>query len=348
MHRRCVCFPCNSFEVADWSKRCLLFAMERRCGEVVPVAIKSKDRVRIFRRKTYALLVRCGFILNRVFLYVSSEEDFESYSREFPDLNIRRAPPGVIPTVNFIISSFAANSVYTHMNDDIGGLQKYHPRAGACRDVRRVLPVLDDLLDKMNETGATMAGFYPVVNARFMHEELRRHGAYTSRLCTIMDPLVIVRNIPLTLGLTFKADWEKCILHFSHGGLLRMNSVALRADYCKAKGGIGQSRSSETEQKDAAYFWRHYPSFVFKPTFRKNGTCKLRLRSLTERPRVALRSRAAVATLAATNLRRCDARSLPWCPRPECTGRGKAIKRKGADRYLCKCCGRSFILRGAR
>ena len=228
--------------------------MERRCGEVVPVAIKSRDRVRIFRRKTYAFLVRCGFILDQVFLYVSTSLDFENYSREFPELNIRRAPPGVIPTDNFIISSFAANAVYIHMNDDIAGLLKYNSSADACRDVRRVVSVLDDLLEKMNETGATMAGFYPVVNARFMRDELRRHGAYTTRLCTIMDPLVIVRNIPMTLGLSFKADWEKCILHFSHGGLLRMNSVALRADYCKAKGGIGKLRSSATEKKDAAYF----------------------------------------------------------------------------------------------
>ena len=139
--------------------------------------------MKTFRRKTYALLVRCGFILDQVFLYVSSAGDFERYSREFPRLNVRRAPPGVIATDNFIISSFAAHSAYIHMNDDVGGLYKFNSRAGAFREVTQVVPVLDELMEKMDETGATMAGFYPVVNSVFVKDELRRHGVYTMHNC---------------------------------------------------------------------------------------------------------------------------------------------------------------------
>ena len=76
--------------------------MQRDNGEWVPVVIKSKERIELFKKKTHKLLKENGFNTDHVYVYVSSNKDVKAYSEAFPECKIVKAPKGVTQTDNFI------------------------------------------------------------------------------------------------------------------------------------------------------------------------------------------------------------------------------------------------------
>ena len=229
--------------------------MQRGNGEWVPVVIKSKERIELFKKKIHKLLKENGFNTDHVYVYVSSNKDVKAYSEAFPECKIVKAPKGVTQTDNFITRALQKNKCYIHMSGDADGLYKLmyaRPRRTSrnrqilqrhltggrvrraarvpqrppcCRRVKNIKPILKKLITKMKRSRITLGGCHPVPNPQFMQTEIDRNTEETRRLCLIMDPLVVVRNVDLQFGNTFKSDSGKCIRRWSQAVVSSLHSL---------------------------------------------------------------------------------------------------------------------------
>jgi len=247
--------------------------------------VKSHQRVDRFRQKTYnKIILEYGFDLNKVYVFVSTEEDLKLYTNAYPEINIIKAPLGVANVDNFITDYFAPGQKIIYMNDDLTQICEVS-------EENKFIPVaknkLYDLCNKMFEImeiqGIGYGGFYPVVNTMFM---LNGDEVKTS-LCLIMDPFsLVINNHKIRITISDKSDFEKSILHYiENGALLRYNRVAFKAEYYGKIGGF-QGRNAETEINKANELMKKYPHYVASVNVKKEGKTSLKLNQLKSRKKI--------------------------------------------------------------
>jgi len=84
------------------------------------IIIPSYKRKNIFKENTYRLLINDNIDLNKVFVYVSTQEDYESYKSIDSNLNIIFVDiRGLTNTLNYIHNKFDENEKLVIIHDDI-------------------------------------------------------------------------------------------------------------------------------------------------------------------------------------------------------------------------------------
>ena len=239
--------------------------------------VKSHERVDRFFDKTYSkIILKYGFDLSKVFVFVSLESDVELYSKKYDKINIVKSPKGVANVDNFITSYFDENQKIIYMNDDVSAILYL--------DNNKLIEVKKDVLlnliivmfSKMQLNEITYGGFYPVPNTLFMKGQKVTYG-----LCLIMDPFsLVINNKKIKITVSDKSDFEKSIQHFIlRGALMRFNHIALKVEYYGTKGGF-QGRNSETELDTAKLMQRLYPNEIVGIKIKKEGKTSLRLKNI--------------------------------------------------------------------
>ena len=131
--------------------------------------IKSHQRVDRFYDKTYSkIILEYGFNLKNVFVFVSSKEDVDLYTKKYPLINILKAPKGVAAVDNFITNYFQEGQNIIYMNDDVSGIVELQNNKLKPIKKERLLSIIDAMFGRMKKNKITYGGFYPVPNTLFM------------------------------------------------------------------------------------------------------------------------------------------------------------------------------------
>lgn len=254
------------------------------------IAIKTKDRVKRFRDKTYnQILQKYGFDEQTVYLFVSTEKDFNEYKTAYPKCNVIMGPLGIANIDNFIVDFFPEGQKYIYLNDDVSAIYKMiNEKTLKEVEVTELKPLIDEMFKIMHQKGYTYGGFYPVDNPFYMSRQKQERR---EDFCLIMDPFSLIINnksvrmtpilVPMEDGSTFmgdKTDFEKTIQHYkSKGGILRLNHYAIKVEYYGKHGGY-QGRTAYTEKYCAEFIANKYPEYVSGVKTKKLGRTSLVLR----------------------------------------------------------------------
>jgi|31_taG_2_1085359.scaffolds.fasta_scaffold02868_2 hypothetical protein len=242
--------------------------------------VKSHQRVDRFYDKTYKeVILKYGFPLERVYVFVSTDKDLELYRKKYKLVNIIKAPMGVAAVDNYITQYFDEGQKIIYMNDDVSGVQELHHGKLQPIEKSRFTNIITAMFSKMKANRITYGGFYPVPNPMFMPAK-----KMTYNLCLIMDPLsLVINNKKIRITISDKSDFEKSIQHFvSQGALLRYNRIALKVEYYGKIGGF-QGRNAKTEAETALLMQKKYPEYIAGINTKKGGKTSLRLKPIKEK-----------------------------------------------------------------
>jgi len=240
--------------------------------------VKSHQRVQRFWDRTWEkVIVKHGFPLEKVYVFVSLDDDVVLYKEKYPQINIIKAPKGVAAVDNFITDYFPEGQKMIYMNDDVSDIVHYvNEKKVESISTEKLLAIIKAMFGKMLINGITYGGFYPVDNPFFMKGVKTTHD-----LCLIMDPFSLVINRKtVRITVSDKSDFEKSIQHFVLGGaLMRYNHIALKVEYYGKEGGF-QGRDEKTELETAKLMELKYPDYVAGINIKSGGKTSLRLKKL--------------------------------------------------------------------
>jgi len=246
--------------------------------------IKTMDRVEGLKKMTYSFLKLHGVEDDDIYIFVSTEKDYDEYSEAFPNCLVVLGPKGIVPIDNFIVDFFEEGVKYIYLNDDIKRLY-YAPSRSKLQVVPDFNPLIEKTFSMMEEGGITYAGLNPVDNPYFM----RNQPEFKYGLSIITDPFSFVinnKNIKLTQFYIDEnyndnsfSDYEKSILHFiDKKKILRLNWYS--ADVLYFNGAETSNRTKENCAKTAELMIKKYPEYITSIKHNKNGFKSLRLKRL--------------------------------------------------------------------
>lgn len=246
--------------------------------------IKTMDRVEGLKKMTYSFLKLHGVEDDDIYIFVSTEKDFDDYWKAFPDCLIILGPKGIVPIDNFIVNFFEEGVKYIYLNDDIKRLY-YAPNSRSLQVVPDFNPLIEKTFKMMEEHSISYAGLNPVDNPYFM----RNQPEFKYGLSIITDPFSFVinnKNIKLTQFYIDEnyndnsfSDYEKSILHFiDKKKILRLNWYS--ADVLYFNGAETSNRTKENCAKTAELMIKKYPEYITSIKHNKNGFKSLRLKRL--------------------------------------------------------------------
>jgi hypothetical protein len=241
--------------------------------------VKSHKRVDRFYDKTYSqVILKYGFELSKVYVFVSTEEDLILYTQKYKNINIIKAPLGVAAVDNFITDFFHENQKIIYMNDDVSDILELNNGKLTSIAIDKLKLIIAAMFGKMQTNRITYAGFYPVANNMFMAGKKT-----TYNLCLIMDPFsLVINNKKVRVTVSDKSDFEKSIQHFVfQGALLRYNHIALKVEYYGKIGGF-QGRNAQTEKQTAKLMQQKYPNYITGINTKNEGKTSLRLKKIKE------------------------------------------------------------------
>lgn len=239
--------------------------------------VKSHQRVQRFFDKTYSkIILKYQFQLNKVFVFVSIDEDVIAYKQKYPQINIVQAPKGVAAVDNFITNYFPEGQKMIYMNDDVSAILELSDNKLVEISGEKLRAIISAMFSKMLANNITYGGFYPVANNLFMQGKKMNYD-----LCLIMDPFsLVINNKKINITVSDKSDFEKSIQHFiSQGALIRYNHIALKVEYYGKRGGF-QGRNADTEMQTAKIMQAKYPKYVSGISVKKGGKTSLRLKKI--------------------------------------------------------------------
>lgn len=247
-------------------------------SEDVVFVVKSHHRVDRFYDKTYTkVILKYGFDLSKVYVFISDPDDMALYSKKYPKINIIKAPKGVAAVDNFITGYFPALQKIIYMNDDVSGIQELVNGKLKLIEPLKLIKIIKAMFSKMVLNKITYGGFYPVPNNMFMLGV----GKINYGLCLIMDPFsLVINNKSVRITISDKSDFEKSIQHFKfQGALMRYNRIALKVEYYGKKGGF-QGRDAATEMVSAKKMMSKYPNYISGIMVKKEGKTSLRIKRI--------------------------------------------------------------------
>jgi len=239
--------------------------------------VKSHQRVDRFYDKTYSkIILKYGFELSKVYVFVSLDDDLQLYKAKYPEMNIIKAPKGVAAVDNFITNFFAENQKIIYMNDDVTGIVELVNKKFVEVSKEKLNAIIYSMFHKMEINKITYGGFYPVANTLFMSGK-----KMTYNLCLIMDPFsLVINNKKINITVSDKSDFEKSIQHFANqGALIRYNHLALKVEYYGKVGGF-QGRNAETELQTAKIMKLKYPNYITGINVKNEGKTSLKLKKI--------------------------------------------------------------------
>ena len=235
------------------------------------IAIPSYKRVDILRTHTLALLERQNIDKSKVFVFVVPEE-YQSYKEAFPEVTVVSGVGGLREQRNFISGYFAEGDLIVSIDDDIKDvIIKKDNQLLSLDNLEEVL--IKGFTDCKN-SGASLFGFYPVVNKLWMVESVSESFKFIIGSCFGY----INRKILITVSQ--KQDYQLSVLNYiKDKKVIRYNYISLKSNYYKTKGGLQEAGNRlQVQEESVAYLLKEYPEyFALKKSF-KSGFPELRLK----------------------------------------------------------------------
>lgn len=234
------------------------------------ICIPSYNRYDIFKKKTFCLLQRNNLI-DKCILFIQSDDDEQKYS-EF-GIPIVRGEKGYCNICNTITDYLDINQKYILMGDDITNIV-FAIDQKKTDAVYNLHSLFLHLFETMENEGATLGGFYPVPNAKWMSES----QPISTDLRFIYDPVCGIINRGVKIDMEGKADYNRTIEHYKiDKKIIRLNHYSIKTKYNAGNGGIGK-RDLETIKNETDLFLEKYKNYICRTNTHKNGTTSFLLK----------------------------------------------------------------------
>ena len=271
------------------------------------IAIPSYRRPETLKRKTLNLLQNHKIKPNKIFIFVSDNEQKDLYQNELPNNSYNKlivGEKGIKNIRNFMSNYFNEGERIFYIDDDISHVyinknnvsldnegnigEKYS------RSDNKLFPLenLDSFIRNAFKLAKKMKidnwGIYPVENPYFTKPTTNNLNDYIStKLNYIMGGFTGVinnRNCEVRT-IDDKEDYERSIKYYlKDGGVLRFNNVCCRTNCYKEPGGMQIDRTKDKITKAAKYLTRKYPQLCKLNTKKKSGFTEVRLRDNRNMP----------------------------------------------------------------
>ena len=224
----------------------------------INIAIPTFDRINIFRTHTYNKIIKVYKLEKYITLFIQSNKDAKEYKEAFPKLKQVRSPKGYVNTLNFISKHYPLNAKIVKMDDDI--TQVLHLVDGKLIKVSSVYGLLNKTFGIMKNVGASLGGYYPTPNAKFMGER----KPITTDLRFVIGALYCYVNKRIHLNIEGKTDFQFTIENYKRDGkVVRLNDYSMRYN-------IGYN--TEIAGKHTEAFLKRYGEYVSKVIKHKKGS----------------------------------------------------------------------------
>jgi len=242
-------------------------------------AIPSLARVATINIKTLNLLK--DIPKDTIYVFVIRGE-FELYRSSVDErIAVIIGPLGLHNMRNFIRSYFPENTKMVCMDDDIKMLYKMIPENNKYNlyPVKDIQAFFIEAFRKLEETGLTFFGIYPVKNGYFMKSLPETSTDLRFCVGTVWG-CINSHSKDLRIHIEEKEDFERTLLYYKKdNGVLRFNRICADTKYYTEKGGL-QSRGidrKETSKASCAYLIKHFSKYCKPHTTKKSGVHEVRL-----------------------------------------------------------------------
>lgn len=226
------------------------------------IAIPSYKRAEILSERTLAMLTGFGISPDKIFIFLSSDDNIDEYKRLCPRHagRIVISPNGFLPTMRFLHNYFPVGTNVLCMEDDTRELWiKVDDKKRRKMEAHEFSRLVGVGFNECVRTGAKMWGLYPVANPMFMKHKIN-HGL--KFIFGVFQAFISTHNPEVLPTIPLVADIELSIRFFlAYGDVVRFEGVALDGSgYCNVPGGL-QTLDSRVEKENECkrYLLHTYP-----------------------------------------------------------------------------------------
>lgn len=239
------------------------------------IAIPSYKREDTFGKKTLAYLKECNVPMEKIYLFVADEDEYNSYIKyQQMGINLIIGEHTLCNQRNFITRYFKEGDFILCMDDDIDAIYKKI-------DDKKYEKLLD--IDSMCEqgfsscieNGTKLWGIGAVLNSLFMSHKVSNDLKYIVG-CTW--GYIVDHSKELTITLEDKEDYERTLLYYDKfKSVVRLNFYAPKTNYYKEKGGMQETRTPQRVTESAYNLLERFPNYCKLNTAKKSKNTEIRL-----------------------------------------------------------------------
>lgn len=243
-------------------------------------AIPSYKRAN--KQDTLSFLHRMEVPSEDIYIFVQTEDDYESYKNRYSSLCniIYRPADGIAKARNNILEYFENKESILMLDDDVScfATGSKNEKFREIQPGKQFNSLVKGMFSITTQLHGYMFGMYPVYNEFFMNNDI-------STKVTVNTVLGFPKGFPLRFDNRLKAkeDIELCGRILSSGGrVIRFNNLAFKAKHRTNEGGACDAWHSDVNEKVSAELAMMYPE-VF--SVRANNPAEVRVVMRDEKKR---------------------------------------------------------------
>lgn len=240
------------------------------------IVIPTYHRVDTFVKRTYNRIIRKYGLEKYVTLLIQDDADEIEYRKACPQLGVLRTPPGLLNTMNYVVSTFPEGERVVCMHDDLTRIFSVDA-AGKRHNLDSLEIRIIGMFDQLEAAGCSLGGVYPAN----MPLSMMKQAESSVGLYFVHDPLHFLINRKLEVRaeglLADKQDFVRTFIHFERDGrVMRWNWLGIGTSY-NSKDSTYGARSPERELESAELVASKYTDYVKAVKVHKNGSTSLSL-----------------------------------------------------------------------
>lgn len=224
------------------------------------IVICSYNRPETIQRKTLAYLLKTNVNPKKIDIFVADDAQYAVYRKALgPNYNLIIGKKGMKAIRNFVSDYYSDGQKIFVMDDDVEALNY------KSKDMK--LALFTDLhnlilhgFEICKNNNARLWGVYPVNNAFFMR------GGISFDLKYIVGAVwgcINSRDAQFQLSFDDKEDYERSIKFYEADGVVvRYNFISVKTNYYKEKGGMQDTRTTDSPNDSAKLLLKKYPYYV--------------------------------------------------------------------------------------
>ena len=265
------------------------------------IAIPSYKRPETLKKKTLKLLQLYKIKPNKIYIFVSDDEQRQIYQEHLPNNSYNKlivGKKGIKNIRNFMANYFNNGEKIFYIDDDISNVyinknnisldkngnigENYNRKDNKLYPLENLDSFIKNAFNLSKKMNINNWGIYPVENPYFSKPTTNNLNDFVStKLNYIMGGFTgVFNNKKCELrSINDKEDYERSIKYYlNDGGILRFNNICCRTNCYTEPGGMQIERTKNKIDKAAKYLVRKYPSLCKLNTKKKSGFTEVRLK----------------------------------------------------------------------
>jgi len=234
------------------------------------IIIPSYKRFNIFKNNTYKLLLKDGIDLDKVVVYVSTEEDEVEYKKINPKLKIVNTNcRGLTRNLKLIHEQHEEGELLVFIHDDISGFWKrkykkklYENKTITRKQLSEIIPL--NIKSVINDVFREMGEKYSLGGVNLCSNPFMLTDNISNDLRLIEGCFYCCKNNNLWKTVSqYQHDIEMCMKFYKQdGGIVRINYISYNSLPLATEGGQDDSDTrKEKVKKQVEFFEKEYSEF---------------------------------------------------------------------------------------